>query len=164
MALAGCGNAPDGPVLTPPAEPRTIELGWVERHKSARFTFQVERLVIAESGWRATVSVTNRSLRPYRLDDRSVGLVLLESPSRSELRRLTGNLSHAPPALRPDHASPPPPSALGPGASWSTTVTGAEVLRADSVVRVLFGPFSSVERFRSEAQDVLWVTDRSVRI
>ena len=164
MALAGCGNAPDGPVLTPPAEPRTIDLGWVERHKSARFTFEVERLVIAESGWRVVVSVTNRSLRPYRLDARSVGLVLLETPSRSELRRLTGNLSHAPPALRPDRASPPPPSTLEPGASWSTTVTGPEVLRADSFVRVLFGPFSSVERFRTEVQSILWVTDHSIRI
>jgi hypothetical protein len=36
------------------------------------------------------------------------------------------------------------------------------VLRAGSVVRVLFGPFPSVERFRSEAQDVQWVTDHFV--
>jgi hypothetical protein len=29
---------------------------------------------------------------------------------------------------------------------------------------VLFGPLSSIERFRSEAQDILWVTDHSVRL
>jgi hypothetical protein len=163
MALAGCGGSP-GPSLAPPAAPRTIQLGWVERHNAARFTFRVERLVIVDSGWRATVSVTNQSARPYRLNPRSIGLVLLETPSRSELRQLTGNLSHAPPALKPTRASPPPPPALGPGASWSTTLAGSEELRAGSIVRLLFGPFSSVERFRTEAQDVLWVTDHSVRI
>jgi hypothetical protein len=163
MALAACGGSP-GPELAPPAKPRTIELEWVERHRNARFTFRVERLVIGEDGWQLSVSVTNGSLRPYRLDERSVGLVLLDSASRSELRRLTGNLTHAPPALRPDRATPPPPPALGPGASWSATVSGAEVLRAGSVVRVLFGPFSSVERFRTEVQDVLWVTDHSTRL
>jgi hydrogenase maturation factor HypF (carbamoyltransferase family) len=34
----------------------------------------------------------------------------------------------------------------------------------DSVVRVLFGPFSPIERFRSEAQDILWVTRHSIRL
>jgi hypothetical protein len=90
--------------------------------------------------------------------------VLLETQSPAELRRLTGNLSHPPPALRPTRASPAPPPALGPGASWSATVSGQEELRDGSVVRVLFGPFSSIERFRSEAQDVLWVTDHAVRL
>jgi hypothetical protein len=163
-ALAGCGDSPDGPVLAPPAEPRTLDLGWVERNRDARITFAVERLAVTEDGWRLTASVTNDSLTPYRLDERSIGLVLLDSGSRAELLRLTGNLSHAPPALKPVRASPPPPPALGPGAEWSATVTGAEVLRAGSVVRVLFGPFSSVERIRSEAQDVQWVTDHFVRL
>jgi hypothetical protein len=164
VVLGGCGGAPEGPTLAPPATPRTIALGWVERPKNARFTFRVERLVVAEHGWRAIVSVTNRSKIPYRIDQRSVGLVLLETQSPAELRRLTGNLSHPPPALRPTRASPAPPPALGPGASWSATVSGQEELRDGSVVRVLFGPFSSIERFRSEAQDVLWVTDHAVRL
>jgi hypothetical protein len=164
LVLGGCGVSPEGPTLSPPATPRTIELGWVERDKNARFTFRVERLVVTEHGWRATVSVTNRSKIAYRLEQRSVGLVLLETQSPAELRRLTGNLSHPPPALKPMRASPAPPPALGPGASWSGTVAGPEQLRAGSVVRVLFGPFSSIERFRSEAQDVMWVTDHALRL
>lgn len=164
VVLGGCGGAPEGPTLAPPATPRTIELDWVERDKNARFTFRVERLVVAEHGWRATVSVTNRSKIAYRLDQRSVGLVLLETQTPAELRRLTGNLNHPPPALKPTRSSPAPPPALGPGASWSGTVAGPEQLRAGSVVRVLFGPLSSIERFRSEAQDVLWVTDHAVRL
>jgi len=164
MILGGCGVSPEGPTLAPPATPRTIELGWVERDKNARFTFRVAQLVVAEHGWRATVSVTNRSKIAYRLEQRSVGLVLLETQTPAELRRLTGNLSHPPPALKPMRASPAPPPALGPGASWSGTVAGPEQLREGSVVRVLFGPFSSIERFRSEAEDVLWVTDHAVRL
>jgi hypothetical protein len=162
VALAGCGVGPDGPTLAPPAEPTTFDVRWVERHDG--FTFRVERLVIAEDGWRVTFSVTNGSRRPYRLDRRSVGLVLLDTPTEAELRRLTDNLTHAPPALKPDRVSDEPPPALGPGASWSSTAFGSEVLRSGSVVRVLFGPFSSVERFRTEAEDVLWVTDHFVRL
>src|SRR5919106_239749 len=60
-ALSGCGVSPDGPALAPPAEPRTIELGWVERHRDAHFTFRIYRLVVAEKGWSLTVSVTNGS-------------------------------------------------------------------------------------------------------
>lgn len=164
VALAGCGDSTEGPTLAPPAEPKTIELDWVERDKAARFTYRVERLVIADDGWHLTVSVTNGSRSAYRLDERAVGLVLLDTQTRAELRRLTGNLSHAPPALKPTAASPPPPPALGPGAAWSATVSGSEELRDGSVVRVLFGPFSSIERFRSEAQDVFWVTGHSVRL
>ena len=153
-ALSGCGNSPDGPALAPPAEPRTIELGWVERHRDAHFTFRVD----------LTVAVTNGSELPYRLDERSIGLVLLDSSSTAEVRRLTGNLTHAPPALKPLRASPPPPATLAPGATWRTTVSGTEALRASSIVRILFGPFGSVERFRSEAQQIQWVTDHFVRL
>ena len=151
-------------MLAPPAEPRALDLGWVERYRDAQFAFRVERLVVASDGWRATVALTNESGTAYRLDERAVGLVVLETASRSELERLTGNLAHAPPALRPVRASPSPPPALGPGASWSGTIVGSEILREGSVVRLLFGPLSSIERFRSEAQDVLWVTDHAVRI
>jgi hypothetical protein len=164
VTLTGCGDSPEGPTLTPPAEPRMLELDWVERDKATRFTYRVERLVIADDGWRLTFSMTNGSRSTYRVDDGDIGLVLLETQTRAELRRLTGNLTHPPPALKPTAALPPPPPALGPGASWSATGSGSEELREGSVVRVLFGPLSSVERFRSEAQDILWVTDQSVRL
>jgi predicted small lipoprotein YifL len=164
VTLAGCGDSPEGPTLAPPAEQRTLELGWVERDKATRFTYHVERLVIADDGWRLTFSMTNGSRSTYRVDDGDIGLVLLETQTRAELRRLTGNLTHPPPALKPTAALPPAPPALGPGASWSATVSGPEELREGSVVRVLFGPLSSIERFRSEAQDILWVTDQSVRL
>ena len=136
----------------------------MERHRDAHFTFRVDRLVVGHDGWNLTAAMTNGSELPYRIDERSIGLVLLDSSSTAEVRRLTGNLTHAPPALKPVRASPPPPATLTPGATWRTTVSGTEVLRAGSIVRVLFGPFGSVERFRSEAQQIQWVTDHFVRL
>ena len=121
-------------------------------------------MVVEEEGWRVTFSITNGSRLAYRVDNRSVGLVLLDSATQAELRRLTGNLTHPPPALKPEGVSVPPPPALGPGATWSATVSGPQVLREGSVVRVLFGPFTSIERFRTEIQDVFWVTDHYVRL
>jgi hypothetical protein len=162
LGLAGCGDSPDGPSLAPPAEPESFDVGWVERH--AGFTFRVDRIAVAEDGWSVTFAITNRSNLAYRVDRRSVGLVLLDSATDAEVRRLTGNLVHAPPALKPERVSIAPPPALGPGASWSATAFGTEVLRQGSVVRVLFGPLSSIERFRTEVQDILWVTDHFVRL
>jgi hypothetical protein len=162
IVLAGCSGT-ERPELAPPAEPRTVELGWVERSAAARFTFRVERLIVGEDGWRAEVGVTNGSESPYRLGRGSVGLVLLDTPSRAELRRLTDDLQRAPPALIPDRVAPEPPAVLGPGASWDATIAGSEVLRAGSVVRVLFGPYSRLgARDVTEAGTVLWVTDHAL--
>ena len=162
--VAGCGSNQPGPELAPPAKPRTYELGWVERYESAHFTFRVDQLVVAREGWRAQVSVKNNSKNAFRLAERSAGLVLLDTRRRSEIRRLTGGFQHPPPALKPERISPEPPPVLGPGAFWNATISGGEVLRDGSIVRVLFGPFSSIERFRTEAEDVQWVTDHAVRI
>jgi hypothetical protein len=165
VALAGCASGTERPVLPPPAEARTLELGWVERYEATRFTLRVERLVLADDGWRAEVSVANGSGSPYRLGEESIALVLLDSASRAELRGLSDDLTRPPPALRPEDVAPAPPPALGPGASWSGTISGPEVLRDGSVVRVLFGPFSRIgARDVTEAADVFWVTDHSVRL
>ena len=161
--VAGCG--PPGPELAPPAQTDTLDLGWVERDRKDNFTFRVERLVIADNGWRAEVSVRNGSQTPFRLQEGSVGLVLLDTRTMAELNRLTGDLEHTPPVLKPDRLRPPTPSVLGPGAFWRGTMVGGEVLRQGSVVRFLFGPYSSAgERFRSEATEFFWVTDHSVRL
>src|SRR5918995_3434116 len=82
VTLTGCGDSPEGPTLTPPAEPRTLELDWVERDKATRFTYRVELLVITHDGWRLTFSMTNGSRSTYRVDDGDIGLVLLETQTR----------------------------------------------------------------------------------
>jgi hypothetical protein len=164
IALAGCSGI-ERPTLPPPAEPRSIELGWVERDASSRFTFRVERLSLGEEGWQAVIEVTNGSDSPYRLGGGSVGLALFDTTSRGEVLRLTDDLTRAPPTLRPDRETPEPPAVLGPGASWAARIAGTEVLRAGSVVRVSFGPYSRVgARDITGGADILWVTRHAVRL
>jgi hypothetical protein len=164
FVLAGCSGI-ERPTLAPPAEPRTLELGWVERDRLTGFTYRVERLSVGEDGWRALIEVTNGSESPYRLGRGSVGLVLLDTASRAEVRALTDDLTRAPPALTPTRVAPEPPPVLGPGATWEAEIAGSEVLREGSVVRVLFGPYSRLgARDVTASGTVLWVTQHAVRL
>jgi hypothetical protein len=164
IALAGCSGT-ERPTLAPPAALGTIELGWVERDTASRFTFRVERLTLVEDGWQAVIEVTNGSDSPYRLGGGSVGLALFDTASRGEVLRLSDDLTRAPPMLRPERETPEPPAVLGPGASWGARIAGSEVLRAGSVVRVAFGPYSRVgARDITVGGDVLWVTRHAVRL
>ena len=164
VVLAGCSGI-ERPTLAPPAEPQTLELGWVERDASTGFMFRVERLRVGEEGWQAEIEVTNGSTSAYRVGRGSVGLVLLDTMSRAEVLRLTDDLTRAPPALKPDRAAPEAPAVLGPGASWAATIAGSEVLRAGSVVRVLFGPYSRLgARDVTGSATALWVTEHAVRL
>jgi hypothetical protein len=164
LVLAGCSGI-ERPTLAPPAEPRTIELGWVERDPSTSFTYRVERLSVGEDGWRAAIEVTNGSESAYRLGRGSVGLVLLDTASRAEVQALSDDLTRAPPALTPTRSRPEPPPVLGPGAIWEAEIAGSEVLREGSVVRVLFGPYSRVgARDVTASGTVLWITEHAVRL
>ena len=68
----------------------------------AQFTYRVGRLVLDEDGWRMTVSVTNGSPTAYRLEARSVGLVLLDT------RTQAGSADHRQPVSRPAGAEARP--------------------------------------------------------
>ena len=129
------------------AEPRVLELGWVERSPEASLSFRVERLVIRRGGWRLTVSVTNRDSVGYLITTASppaesmFGLVVLETASREELRELTADFRKAPPFLEPDRIEPRLPRVLEGKSRWHGTLTGSTALRKGSVLRVLFGRF-----------------------
>jgi hypothetical protein len=164
--LAGCGSEAEGPQLAPPAEPRTIELGWIERSDSPRFVYRVERLVVRRDGWSVDLAVENRTeddfqiRRPHRPRGSLFGLVLLETMSRRELRELTADLREEPPFLEPDRISPPLPGSLRAGAAWRGSVSGSSVLRRGTVVRVIFGRF-----MRDRPPRVItWVTDHAVQL
>lgn len=164
VTLAGCSGA-ERPTLAPPATPRTFELGWKERSAEPGFEFRVGRIVITENGWRATISVTNRTRSAYRIGRQTVGLVLLETPSAQELQELTDGLERSPPSLSPQRVRPGPPGILRAGASWNAVLEGDTVLRRGSFARVLFGPFTRIgQRTREEPADILWVTDHVVRL
>ena len=166
VALAGCGSEAGRPEFAPPAAPRTIELGWVERSKDPAFVYRVERIILRPDGWSADVSVQNATeddfqiRRPHRPRGSLFGLVLLETTSREELRELTADLKEEPPFLEPDRISPPLPGSLRAGAGWRGTLSGSTVLRRGTVVRVIFGRFN---RDRPP-HNITWVTDHAVRL
>lgn len=170
VALAGCGSS--AAELPPPATPRTIELGWVERSgpRGRGFVFRVERIVVTRTGWRADISVTNdspgdyRIQRPHRPGESLFGLVVLESAGKRELRELTAGYRSLPPFLEPDWITPPTPRTLRARTTWRGSMGAATVLRRGSVVRVLFGRFARYTRSEGLPRYLSWVTDRAVRV
>jgi hypothetical protein len=144
-----------------------LELGWVERSPDTGLSFRVERLVIRRDGWQLTASVANRDSvgyliqRPHRPRESMFGLVLLETTTRRELRKLTADFRKAPPFLEPNRIEPPLPRVLAGGSRWRGTLAGSSLLRKGSVVRVLFGRFV---RTQGDPGYFLWVTEHAVRL
>lgn len=165
-ALCGCGSESER-VAASPAEPRSVQLHWVEHLPEAGLSFRVDRFVIRRVGWRITASVANRSSfdyairRPHRRGESMFGLVLLETVARKELRELTADFRKAPPFLEPERIEPPLPSVLAAGSSWRGMMSGSQILRKGAVVRVLFGRF---ERTRGDPGYLLWVTEHAVQL
>jgi hypothetical protein len=164
--LAGCGSDGNAPRLAPPADPRTIELGWVERSTSPGLVYRVDRLVVEPDGWRVDLAVENRTAddfqirRPHRFRGSVFGLVLLETTRREELRELTADHREEPPFLEPDRISPPLPVSLRAGAAWRGSLYGTSALRRGTVVRVIFGRFVRDRK----PMVITWVTDHAVRL
>jgi hypothetical protein len=166
VGLAGCGSG-DLVQVAAPAEPRTLELRWLEEWAEAGLVFRVHRLVVRRDGWQVTASVANRgsvdyAIRwPHHHGKSMFGLVLLETVTRKELRELTADFRKAPAFLEPDRIVPPPPSILSAGSSWRGTMSGSRSLRRGSVVRILFGRF---DRARGQPGFLLWITNHAVRL
>lgn len=168
VALAGSGTGSgDNRGPGPPAEPRVLELGWIERSRESGLTFRVEQLVIRQDGWQLTASVANRASaayliqRSHRAGESMFGLVLLETPTRKEIRELTADFRKAPPFLEPTRIEPPLPRVLEARSGWRGTLSGSATLRQGSFVRVLFGRFA---RVRGTPRYLLWVANHAVRL
>jgi hypothetical protein len=155
------------------AGPQTASLGWRETYGEAgeRLVFSVASLQITRDGWRARVSVENRTSIPYELGDpratldRSFGLMLFASDELSELEER--NASNTLPAIRTaTRYEPKLPKILEPGASWTGTISARGALVAGSWVRVVFGSLISVARPPPEGLDerVVWITDHAYRL
>jgi hypothetical protein len=166
VALVGCGSANEPTTVAIAAEPRMLELDWVERSPSG-LTFRVERLVVLSDGWEVTASVSNSASvsyvvqRPHRPGESMFGLVLLRTLMRAEVRELTAGFRKAPPFLEPERIEPPVPRVLAADSSWRGKLSGSTILRTGSVVRILFGRFV---RTRGDPGYLLWVTNHAVRL
>jgi hypothetical protein len=147
------------------ASPQRATLGWRESHGAAgdQLVFSVDSLEILGNGWRADLTLENRSAESYNVVstlERPFGLMIFSSGSYDELveRNETGKLPTIRPATRYE---PHLPSTLRPGETWSGTISAPGALVANGWVRVVFG---GVVRAADPAEGVTWITDRAYRL
>lgn len=154
------------------ARPQTASLGWREMYgkTSQKLVFSVQSLHVLTDGWRARVSLENRTGTSFVVDDpkapvnRFFGLMLFSSGEHEDLDRR--NESGELPAVR--HAAryePSLPRILEPGRAWVGTISAPGALAAGSWVRVVFGALISVGRPPGDLDDyVVWITDHAHRL
>lgn len=154
------------------ASPQTAELHWRETYgdPGEQLVFGVERLQVTESGWRASLVLTNHTSISYEVGDpgatldRSFGLMLFRTGETRELERRNrdGMLPATRPAVRYE---PSLPKILEPGASWKGQISAPGALVARSWVRVVFGTLVAVGTPKNGLDDrVVWITDNAYRL
>ena len=152
LVAAGCDARGSSTEVLPTvkAPPQAAELGWIERYPPDQpaLVFGVESFTVTEDGWRAEISVQNRSdvsweMNTARLEaNLEYGVRLFPTDDQDELDRRTQQQDL--PALRPATSyAPAPPEILRPGATWRGTISALGALAGGLWVRVSFGPFVS---------------------
>jgi hypothetical protein len=171
---AGCSTrGPSDEVLpTVKAPPQTAELDWVERYPADQpaLVFGVQSFTVTEDGWRAEISVQNRSdvswevANPRSAADLQFGVMLFPNNDLQELERR--NQQHDLPAVRPATAfSPALPTVLRPGTTWRGTMSAPGALAGGLWLRVSFGPFvSEGDPPPGAASPVVWFTDHAYHL
>jgi len=172
LLLAGCGTGTTAFAPSVKAPPQQATLGWVEQYpaEKAALVFGVRSFAVTESGWRAVVSVENRSdvgweVGAPRLSvERAFGVLLFPNDNLGELD--TRNRNGTLPALRRATGYVPQlPAVLEPGAKWSGTISAPGPLAGGLWLRVSFGTFTSVGAPPEGAQpQVIWFTDHAYRL
>ena len=122
--VAGCstGGSSTEELPTVKAPPQTAELGWIENYPADQpaLVFGVQSFTVTAEGWRAEISVQNRSdvrwkvAGPSLAADLQFGVMLFPTDNQKELeqRSRQNNL----PAIRPATSySPALPAVLRPG-------------------------------------------------
>jgi hypothetical protein len=152
-------------VASRPAGPQLATLGWRETYGSPKeqLVFSVETLEIVPRGWRARLSLENRSTTSYRVAsalEQPFGLMVFSTGEFDDFSRM--NEEGVLPAIRPaTEYDPKLPSVLEPGDSWTGTISAPGALVAGSWVRVVFGALVSVVE-PNEAFS--WITDHTYRL
>jgi hypothetical protein len=173
-ALSGCSGGGSSTEVLPTvkAPPQTAELGWVENYPAdgPALVFGVQSFTVTEDGWRAQISVQNRSDvswdvgSPKTTTELQFGVMLFPNNDLEELERRNrqGDL----PAIRDAISfTPALPSALRPGTTWRGTMSAPGALAGGLWVRVSFGPFLSEGDAPPGAQSpVVWFTDHAYHL
>jgi hypothetical protein len=127
---------------------------WSETAKDAGASvmgFKVDSFTFTKSGWSAKVTLKNLSKTTIKVGD-NFGAAIFTDHVTTDLSQVAGF------ALAQSF-SPARPTKLGPGQSWSGTISGTGHLKASSAVRyarVVFGPLVGMP---GQKGPVFWVTD-----
>ena len=167
---AGCGSTSGNvvPVATK-APPQEAQLGWEEPYPAdgAALVFGVSSFAVTATGWKATISIENRSQSNWEVRPGApgaFGILLFPNDDAAELERRNRNGDL--PTIRSARTfSPALPDVLTPGKTWKGTMTAPGALAGGLWVRVSFGPFTSVGEPSNGAQSpVVWFTDHAYQL
>jgi len=162
------GDKGAAPGASTPAKPQVVRLDWreVEGQKGERLVFAVHSFQVLTNGWRARISVSNRSQVAFGLDKakRSFGLMLFSSGNHADLVRRVNERSL--PTLRAALGyAPALPNALDPKETWTGTISASGALVAGGWVRFVYGTFDAIGRTPDNLTDhLVWITDHAYRL
>ena len=172
--VTGCGGGGSSTEVLPTvkAPPQTAELGWIENYPADQpaLVFGVQSFTVTQEGWRAEISVQNRSDvswqvgDPVRSGELQFGVMLFPNDDLDELERRNG--AGDLPAIRDATAyAPALPGVLRPGTTWRGTISAPGALAGGLWLRVSFGPFYSEGDPPAGAQSpVVWFTDHAYHL
>lgn len=172
LLAAGCGSEtrPIPPARAAP--PQTANLHWVESYgeAGARLVFGVERFQVLDSGWRATISLTNRTAVRYAVRDpdssldQRFGLMLFQTGDLRQLEQLN-RAGELPTVRRAEAFHPALPLVLKPGETWQGVISAPGALAAGRWVRVVFGTLVPIGTGpRNLPEQLIWITDHAYQL
>jgi hypothetical protein len=167
VALLAAGCSSDSKPVTPAraAPPQAADLDWNEHYDAdaGRLIFGVSKFEVLTDGWRADISITNRTTVRYSIGDpqasidRVFGLMLFKTGDLRELEQLN-RAGELPAARRADRFQPELPLVLEPGKTWKGTMSARGALAAGRWLRVVFGPLVPIA---ADGQQLIWITDHA---
>jgi hypothetical protein len=172
VVASGCATQTAPIPDATPAPPQRVHLGWDEPFPAdkPRLVFRVDSFAVTGDGWRASIEIANETDISWTIGDegeaaeRQFGIMLFATGTLDEVDRR--NSSGSLPAIRrASEYSPPLPSTLGPGESWSGDISARGALAAGRFVRVTFGVLKAVGTPPDGVpEQVVWITDSSYKL
>lgn len=172
VLAAGCASEPRPVTPARAAPPQAAELDWVETYgkPGARLVFGVERFEVLPDGWRAHISLTNRTAARYSVGDprssvdRRFGLMLFQTGDLRQLEQLN-RAGELPEVRRAAEFDPELPLVLDPGDTWSGVISAPGALAAGRWVRVVFGTLVPIGESPPDLpEQLVWITDHAHRL
>ena len=175
LLAAGCSSGGGGSSTVPTlvkAPPQTAALDWSEPFPAVEpaLVFGVTSFTVTPGGWRADISVENRSDVGWEVGDvrspstLAFGVMLFPNDDANELGRR--NRAGTLPSIRPAMTFRPAlPDILHPGTTWRGTMSAPGALAGGLWVRLSFGPFVALgDAPKGVPSQVVWFTDHAHRL